>query len=66
MQHLRQRLVALAPGGVFALPVAGSQPKRTPLPWDAAAPHRGLGFREVEAKTKAMEYAITEFPVQKG
>ena len=51
---------------IFALPVAGSQPKRTPLPWDAAAPHRGLGFREVEAKTKAMEYAITEFPVQKG
>ena len=34
---------------IFALPVAGSQPKRTPLPWDPAQPYRGLGFREVLA-----------------
>ena len=51
---------------IFALPVAGSQPKRTPLPWDPAQPYRGLGFREVEADKKPTEYAITEIPVQKA
>src|SRR5437773_1418855 len=48
---------------IFPLPVAGSQPKRTPLPWDPAQPYRGLGFREVEAETKAASYAITELPI---
>ena len=51
---------------IFALPVAGSQPKRTPVPWDAAQPYQGLGFREVEAEKKPTEYVITEFPVQKA
>ena len=48
---------------IFPLPVAGSQPKRTPLPWDPAQPYRGLGFREVEAETKSASYAITELPI---
>ena len=51
---------------IFPLPVAGSQPKRTPLPWDPAQPYKGLGFREVEAEKKPAEYVITEFPVQKA
>jgi 3',5'-cyclic AMP phosphodiesterase CpdA len=52
---------------IFALPAAGSQPKRTPLPWDPAQPYRGLGFREVEAESKmADKYVITELPVQKA
>ncbi|HJV61519.1 MAG TPA: metallophosphoesterase [Albitalea sp.] len=46
---------------IFALPAPGSQPKRTPLPWDPAQPYRGLGFREVEAE--AGEFAIHELPV---
>src|SRR5881398_2143798 len=29
---------------IFPLPAPGSQPKRTPLPWDAAHPYTGLGF----------------------
>ena len=49
---------------IFPLPAPGSQPKRTPLPWDAAQPYRGLGFREVEAETA--RYAITELPVQRA
>jgi Calcineurin-like phosphoesterase len=49
---------------IFALPMAGSQPKRTPLAWDPAQPYRGLGFREVEAAPKA--YVINESPVQKA
>ena len=32
---------------IFPLPQPGSQPKRTPLPWDPAQPYRGLGWREV-------------------
>lgn len=51
---------------IFALPVPGSQPKRTPLPWDPAQPYRGLGFREVTAETKTAEYLIVELPVQKA
>jgi hypothetical protein len=51
---------------IFPLPVAGSQPKRAPVPWDPAQPYRGLGFREVEAETKQREYVITELPVQKA
>jgi predicted phosphodiesterase len=49
---------------IFALPVAGSQPKRNPVPWDPAQPYQGLGFREVEAEKRTTEYVITEFPVQ--
>jgi len=51
---------------IFPLPVAGSQPKRTPLAWDATQPYRGLGFREVEAESKRVDYVITELPVQKA
>ena len=49
---------------IFPLPVAGSQPKRDPIKWDASQPYKGLGFREVEAEAK--KYQITELPVVKG
>ena len=48
---------------IFPLPAPGSQEKRTPLPWNEAAPHSGLGFREVEAEDSATRYKVTEFPV---
>ena len=48
---------------IFPLPAPGSQEKRTPLPWNEAAPHSGLGFREVEAEDTATHYKVTEFPV---
>jgi 3',5'-cyclic AMP phosphodiesterase CpdA len=51
---------------IFPLPAPGSQEKRTPLPWDTAAPNKGLGFREVEAEIKTAEYKITELPVTRG
>jgi 3',5'-cyclic AMP phosphodiesterase CpdA len=51
---------------IFPLPAPGSQDKRTPLPWDAAAPGKGLGFREVEVEPKQAAYQITEFPAMKG
>ncbi len=51
---------------MFPLPAPGSQPKRLPVPWDAAAPYKGLGYREVEAEVAKHDFAITELPVMKG
>lgn len=48
---------------IFPLPARGSQEERTSLPWDAAAPYRGLGFREVEAEDTGKHYQVTEFSV---
>jgi 3',5'-cyclic AMP phosphodiesterase CpdA len=48
---------------IFPLPAPGSQPNRTPLPWDPSAPYKGLGFREVEAEDSGKAYKVTEFPV---
>ena len=47
----------------MVLPVPGSQPDRTPLPWDPAQPYRGLGFREVEAEPDVAQYKLQEFGV---
>jgi len=55
-----------AKGLMFPLPAPGSVPKRVPIPWDASAPYKGLGYRSISAKTGSAEYGITEFPVQKG
>jgi 3',5'-cyclic AMP phosphodiesterase CpdA len=48
---------------IFALPAPGSQPNRTPLPWDASAPYKGLGFREIEAEDAGHALKVTELPV---
>jgi hypothetical protein len=32
---------------IFPFPAAGSQPKRTPVPWDAARPFKGIGYSAV-------------------
>jgi DNA repair exonuclease SbcCD nuclease subunit len=55
-----------AKGLMFPLPAPGSQPNRTPLPWDPAQPYKGLGFRGVDADVDEASYALTEFPVQKA
>jgi hypothetical protein len=48
------------------LPAPGSVPKRAPIPWDASAPYRGLGYREIEADVKKARYQMTELPVGGG
>lgn len=53
-----------AKGLMFQLPAPGSVPKKMPIPWDNAAPYKGLGFRGIEAKVKLAEYGITEFDVR--
>jgi Calcineurin-like phosphoesterase len=47
---------------IFPLPAPGSVPRRAPIPWDAAAPYRGLGFRGIEAAARP-GYGISELPV---
>jgi 3',5'-cyclic AMP phosphodiesterase CpdA len=51
---------------MFPLPAPGSQPKRLPVPWDAAHPYQGLGYREIEAELPKHEYKINEIPVGQG
>ena len=51
---------------IYPLPAPGSQPARTPLPWDPASPNHGLGFREVEAEPDAAAYKIQEFGVTRA
>jgi Icc-related predicted phosphoesterase len=51
---------------MFPLPPPGSLPKKVPVPWDAAAPYKGLGFRELKTDVRNASFGITEFPVVKG
>lgn len=48
---------------IFPLPAPGSQDKRTPPPWDASTPYKGLGFREIEAERAGTRFELTEHPV---
>jgi len=36
---------------IFPFPLAGTQPKRTPVPWDAAHPFKGIGYSTVAEHT---------------
>ncbi len=40
---------------MFAFPLAGSQPKRSPIPWDATQPFKGLGFTVAQHEGKAFK-----------
>jgi 3',5'-cyclic AMP phosphodiesterase CpdA len=49
---------------VFPLPAPGSVPKKVPLPWDPAAPFKGLGYRQIDLGGGAPR--VTELPVGKA
>lgn len=51
---------------VFPLPAPGSQPKRTPLPYDTAQPYRGMGTRDVAIGAAGMTPTLDELPVRKA
>lgn len=53
-----------AKGLMFPLPAVGSQPNRTPLPWDPNEPYKGLGFRSVDVE-KPADYRLAEYPVSR-
>ncbi|MGA2678898.1 MAG: cupredoxin domain-containing protein [Sedimentisphaerales bacterium] len=52
-----------AMGLMYPLPAPHSVPKKIQLPWDAANPYKGLGYRQVQAKTSPVDFAITDMPV---
>ena len=45
---------------MFALPAPGSVPKKAPIPWDAAAPYAGLGWRTVAEGAAATPATVHE------
>ncbi len=51
---------------IFPLPAPGSVPKKAPLPWDPAAPGKGLGYRQIEVAPsldpKLTELALASAP----
>lgn len=53
---------------IFPTIAPGSAPKRAPVPWNAAAPFRGLGFRAIgtAAKGNGVAHQLVEHPVVKG
>jgi hypothetical protein len=55
-----------AKGLMFALPAPHSVPKKMPIPWDAANPYQGLGFRSAQGKDGGDDYALTEWAVEKA
>jgi hypothetical protein len=50
---------------IFPLPPAGSVPKKVPLPWDAATPFKGLGFRQIAVEGGGGDPRLTELPIVK-
>jgi len=48
---------------IFPLPAPGSQPKRAPIPWDPAAPGKGLGYRNVVVELYDGDTKLTEMPI---
>jgi len=55
-----------AHGLMYPLPTPGSQPNLAPVPWDPDHPYNNLGFRSIEAKVAPVDYAISEYPIQKS
>jgi len=49
---------------IFPQPAPGSQPKRTPVPWDASAPFKGLGWRSVEASAAKASETFADHPLK--
>ncbi|MGH8456128.1 MAG: metallophosphoesterase family protein [Stenotrophobium sp.] len=49
---------------MFPLPAPLSVPKKMPIPWDASAPYRGLGFREITSDTDEARLDIAEFGIK--
>lgn len=52
-----------AMGLMYPLPAPHSVPKKIQLPWDAAHPYKGLGYRQVQPKVAPVDFAITDLPV---
>ena len=52
-----------AMGLMYPLPAPHSVPKKAPIPWDAANPYKGLGYRQVQPRVSPVDFEITDLPV---
>ncbi len=48
---------------MFPLSPVGSMPQKTQLPWDAARPYKGLGYRSVRATASGAAQGLRELPL---
>ena len=55
-----------AKGLMYPLPAPGSVAKKAPLPWNAAKPYDGLGFRTVQGNAHGAPYSLSEWPITDG
>jgi hypothetical protein len=53
-----------ARGLMYPLPAPGSVPKKAPVPWDPAAPYKGLGFRGIADQVAKRQCILSEIPIQ--
>jgi len=49
---------------MLPMPPAGSMPKRQPIPWNAAEPYKGMGFRNVLSQSRKDQYQLNEYPIK--
>jgi hypothetical protein len=40
---------------IFPFPLAGSQPKKSPVAWDSTHPFKGLGFTSAQTQGKGFK-----------
>lgn len=50
---------------IFPLIAPGSAEKRAPVPWDASAPFKGLGWRSVDTDVQKAAFRLQEHPADK-
>jgi hypothetical protein len=48
---------------MLPMPLAGSMPKRMPIPWSSTEPYKGMGFRNVLSQSKVDKYQLSEYPI---
>jgi hypothetical protein len=48
---------------IFAMPAAGSVPKKAPVAFDPAAPFQGLGYRRIDTRVPGDPLALVEVPL---
>ncbi|MDR3614873.1 MAG: metallophosphoesterase [Candidatus Obscuribacterales bacterium] len=51
---------------MLPMPVAGSTPKRMPIPWNSDEPYKGMGFRNVLSETKIKKFELNQYPINEA
>jgi 3',5'-cyclic AMP phosphodiesterase CpdA len=51
---------------MYPLPAPGSVAKKAPIPWDAAHPYAGIGFRTVDVVPAGADYPVVEWPLARA